>query len=49
MFILKNIMNNFPDQPDTTSITITNVLKSDSTNHSIGIIYIIFNQLLLRF
>lgn len=52
MFILKNIMNHFPDQPENTSITITNVPKSvlkDSTNHSIGIIYIIFNQLLLRF
>jgi len=46
MFILKNIENNFPDQPDTKSIT--NVLK-DSTNHSIGIVYIIFNQLLQRF
>jgi len=45
-------MNDFPDQPEKTSIGITNVTKSvlkNSTKHSIGIIYIIFNQLLLRF
>lgn len=52
MFILKKIMNDFPDQPEKTSIAITNEPKSVlkySTNHSIGIIYIIFNQLLRRF
>jgi len=35
MVILKNIINNFPDQPEKTSITITNAPKSvlkNSTN-----------------
>lgn len=45
-------MNNFSDKPEKTSITITNELKSvikKSTNHLIGIIYIILTKILSYF